>query len=132
MHTAIGHWKHYWKRYATPRALGHQTYRCRTLCLMFLILACNSMAAIAANTPCSGSKGGIAKCAGDTFVCNDGSVSASKKSCQLQYGQASPPLSREGNTAESCSCRASAYCVGPRGGRYCLTDSGGKSYLRKN
>ncbi len=32
--------------------------------------------------PCSGSKGGISHCtAGGKFVCNDGSISASKKTC---------------------------------------------------
>lgn len=40
----------------------------------------------AANTPCSGSKGGISHCQGETFICNDGSVSASKKSCQAVFG----------------------------------------------
>jgi hypothetical protein len=35
----------------------------------------------AANTPCSGSKGGIDHCDGDRFVCKDGSYSASKKIC---------------------------------------------------
>ncbi len=42
----------------------------------------------AANTPCSGRKGGIAGCLGDTFVCNDGSVSGSKKSCSAYMGGA--------------------------------------------
>ncbi|WP_446699030.1 YdcA family protein [Acinetobacter gerneri] len=31
--------------------------------------------------PCSGSKGGISHCQGSKFVCNDGSISASKKVC---------------------------------------------------
>lgn len=31
--------------------------------------------------PCSGKKGGISHCDGKKFVCNDGSVSASKKVC---------------------------------------------------
>lgn len=35
----------------------------------------------AANTPCSGKKGGVAYCRGGKFVCNDGSTSASKKTC---------------------------------------------------
>jgi len=88
-----------------------------------------------ANTPCSGRKGGIDHCQGETFICRDGSVSASKKSCEATMGAAGlssadaeemqPPLSGE------CSCRAGSYCTGPRGGHYCLTDSGKKSYLRK-
>lgn len=31
--------------------------------------------------PCSGSKGGISHCQGGKFVCNDGSLSRSKKTC---------------------------------------------------
>lgn len=37
---------------------------------------------LASNTPCSGKKGGVSHCAGGRFVCNDGSVSASKKICR--------------------------------------------------
>jgi len=93
-----------------------------------------SVPAEAANYPCSGRKGGVSHCQGDTFVCNDGSVSASKKSCQIESGGSSQrlipavPFSKGG---ESCQCREGKYCVGPRGGRYCITDNGGKSYLRK-
>lgn len=39
----------------------------------------------AANTPCSGGKGGIAYCDGEQFVCNDGSYSASKKICNASF-----------------------------------------------
>ena len=31
--------------------------------------------------PCSGKKGGISHCQGTKFVCNDGSISKSKKVC---------------------------------------------------
>lgn len=37
--------------------------------------------AMAANTPCSGKKGGVSHCMGGKFVCNDGSISQSKKTC---------------------------------------------------
>lgn len=40
-----------------------------------------ALSAQAANTPCSGKKGGVSHCQGSKFVCNDGSISASKKSC---------------------------------------------------
>ncbi len=41
-----------------------------------------SFYADAGRKPCSGSKGGISHCtAGGKFVCNDGSISASKKTC---------------------------------------------------
>lgn len=36
---------------------------------------------LARNAPCSGKKGGVSHCAGGKFVCNDGTVSASKKIC---------------------------------------------------
>lgn len=90
----------------------------------------------AANTPCSGSKGGIERCVGDRFLCRDGSISASKKICSGYSAAgggvarglvAAPPKSAAGD----CSCRSGNVCVGPRGGRYCLTDSGNKSYLKR-
>lgn len=88
----------------------------------------------AANTPCSGSKGGVAKCAGATFVCNDGSISASKKVCSLDKSHELKPLfhaNNEESIGGSCSCRNGVYCTGPRGGQYCLSDSGKKSYRRR-
>lgn len=80
--------------------------------------------------PCSGSKGGIAHCSGTRFVCNDGSLSASKKICTggaPSRGMTAAPS--KGSAAGSCSCRSGSYCTGPRGGRYCFTDGGSKSYL---
>ena len=44
----------------------------------------------AANTPCSGMKGGISHCEGRFFICNDGTHSASKKDCNAE-GYASAP-----------------------------------------
>ncbi|OLF54660.1 hypothetical protein [Pseudomonas chlororaphis] len=89
--------------------------------------------AFAANQPCSGKKGGIAGCDGELFLCRDGSISGSKKSCAAytgQSGQSARPqtLIRSG---ESCSCGSGSFCTGPRGGVYCLTPSGNKSYKRK-
>ncbi|MFT4182617.1 MAG: hypothetical protein QM636_11955 [Rhizobium sp.] len=92
------------------------------------------------NTPCSGSKGGIDHCQGDTFICNDGSVSASKRSCLAYTGRLSGGAAglMDSNAVEmapaqsgECSCRSGKYCVGPRGGHFCITDSGKKSYLRR-
>ncbi|MGH2342708.1 hypothetical protein ACRC7T_14635 [Segnochrobactraceae bacterium EtOH-i3] len=40
-----------------------------------------SLSAQAANTPCSGKKGGVSHCSNGKFVCKDGSVSQSKKIC---------------------------------------------------
>jgi hypothetical protein len=30
-----------------------------------------------------------------------------------------------------CSCRSNNICTGPRGGQYCLSDTGAKSYVRR-
>lgn len=54
------------------------------IAIMFSILmsAGFTVEAYAANTPCSKSKGGIKSCTTDgKFLCNDGSISASKKIC---------------------------------------------------
>lgn len=47
-----------------------------------LTIALASSLAWARNTPCSGKKGGVSHYAGGKFVCNDGSISASKKTCR--------------------------------------------------
>ncbi|THK36774.1 hypothetical protein EHS39_17705 [Ensifer sp. MPMI2T] len=89
----------------------------------------------AANEPCSGKKGGINHCQGSTFICNDGSVSGSKKDCQTYMGgvslMGSTSAEMTPTTSGSCSCDSGTYCIGPRGGHFCLTDDGSKSYLRK-
>ncbi|QPC95109.1 hypothetical protein GA829_13355 [Mesorhizobium sp. INR15] len=96
--------------------------------------------AFATNTPCSGHKGGISHCQGSTFICNDGSVSASKKNCSAEMGGSpgqalgligggSSEMSPANGESE-CGCRNGQFCTGPRGGHYCITDSGRKSYLR--
>lgn len=93
--------------------------------------------ASALNTPCSGKKGGIDRCQGETFLCVDGSVSASKKSCIATMGSLgvlgseASDMSPAAPSSKDCSCRGGSYCTGPRGGQYCLKDDGGKSYLRK-
>ncbi|MBM7342723.1 hypothetical protein OMR58_16185 [Erwinia sp. INIA-01] len=50
--------------------------------ILVTILSLFAFKATAANTPCSGKKGGISHCAGEKFVCNDGSISKSKKICR--------------------------------------------------
>lgn len=49
--------------------------------VLLVLCAWGIASAVFANTPCSGSKGGVNHCAGGRFVCNDGSVSASKRIC---------------------------------------------------
>jgi hypothetical protein len=46
-----------------------------------LIAAAAINPAVAGNTPCSQSKGGIVGCENGRFLCRDGSISASKKRC---------------------------------------------------
>ncbi len=111
----------------------------RLACGGLLLLACAAVTlpAAAANTPCSGRKGGVSHCQGAAFVCNDGSVSASKRSCRASSdgssGFAPAPAGQSAAPAAGgqCTCRSGTYCTGPRGGRYCYSDSGKKSYLRQ-
>ncbi|MEC9636340.1 hypothetical protein RCN62_04590 [Escherichia marmotae] len=54
----------------------------KKLSFILLIGLLMSFYADAGRKPCSGSKGGSSHCtAGGKFVCNDGSISASKKTC---------------------------------------------------
>lgn len=105
--------------------------------VIVIVVSCLLLAgsAMSANTPCSGKKGGIERCQGDTFICVDGSVSASKKSCIATMGSlgvmGSEAMDMAPTNSKDCSCRDGSYCTGPRGGQYCLKDDGGKSYLRK-
>ncbi|MEY0576603.1 hypothetical protein [Providencia manganoxydans] len=50
-----------------------------SLILTMLIFSINT--ANARNTPCSGSKGGVSYCENEKFVCNDGTISKSKRIC---------------------------------------------------
>lgn len=115
------------------------------IALASLVFTC--LSAGAGNTPCSGSKGGIDHCAGATFICHDGSVSASTRNCTAYTGSAKSadmgraalapqPAATDANvtvaasSGDDCSCRSHKYCTGPRGGQYCMTDAGSKSYRR--
>jgi hypothetical protein len=108
----------------------------KTICVALLMATWIIQPAFATNTPCSGKKGGIDHCQGSTFICRDGSVSASKKSCEATVGAmrllgGGEVTEMEPTLSDTCSCRDGAYCTGPRGGRYCISDNGAKSYLRK-
>ena len=98
-----------------------------------LVVALFATAAHAANYPCSGKKGGVERCIGEQFLCRDGSISASKRVCSTSETSASPLLSKPSASGSNgaCSCRDGKYCTGPRGGTFCYTDSGKKSYFRK-
>lgn len=60
-----------------------------------------------ANTPCFASKGGIAGCDGDLFLCNDGSISGSKKSCAAYMGNGSS----SSQTGPKQMLKSSDYCL---------------------
>ena len=105
-------------------------------CLRWAIIALLALpmpAAQATNYPCSGKKGGISHCQGRTFICNDGSVSGSKKNCSATMGAVGllPSQEMQATPGDDCACEAGKYCIGPRGGHYCLKFDGRKSYLRK-
>jgi hypothetical protein len=52
------------------------------LMLVALFAGGSALAAWQGNQPCSGKKGGIARCEGGKFVCKDGTISKSKTKCQ--------------------------------------------------
>lgn len=112
-----------------------KTWIFRLCVVVSAVLGALPHGAMAANTPCSGSKGGIAGCDGDLFLCNDGSISGSKKSCAAYMGkgstssQARPQQMLDGSN--ECLCGTATFCTGPRGGVYCLTPAGKKSYVRQ-
>lgn len=61
--------------------LNHSGLRALPL-LAALAFALAPAAALAKNTPCSGKKGGVSHCSSGKFVCNDGTISGSKKVCR--------------------------------------------------
>lgn len=50
--------------------------------LFSIVMCVLSGSALAQRAPCSGSHGGVVRCEGESFVCADGVISQSKKSCQ--------------------------------------------------
>lgn len=75
--------------------------------LLIPLLAISSIA-FAANTPCSGKKGGIDHCEGSKFVCKDGSVSASKKMCS-GYGSKAQTKTKTTKSSSTNSGAGSAF-----------------------
>lgn len=53
----------------------------RSVFAALVLLALAIVPVEARNQPCSGKKGGVSHCSGGKFVCKDGSVSASKRTC---------------------------------------------------
>ena len=114
----------------------------RTVLLtIFLLVTAGST--FATNTPCSGKKGGVAHCENGHFICNDGTISASKKVCSASAKMSaaaaktketlSNPTSKSpaatAKKAEACLCSDNTQCSGPKGGKYCLLPTGKKKYF---
>lgn len=72
---------------------------------IFMALIFAFSAAFAYNRPCSGSKGGISHCEGGKFICNDGSVSASKRLCDPAiYGGQTAQKTEKASASDKASC----------------------------
>lgn len=76
---------------------------------------------------------GIARCDRDLFLCNDDSISESKRSCTSYLGnsrttpdQTAPSLCRLADSFSERACAISPFCAGPHGRVYCLTPMGGR------
>ncbi len=86
-----------------------------TLIYLFFLLVL-PISGHAVNTPCSGSKGGISHCDGAKFVCNDGTTSASTKSCSDSnvivtsiYNVPAGNISATGGTTSKPPVKLSSY-----------------------
>jgi hypothetical protein len=82
-----------------------------------LLAAFSSASAVAANQPCSGKKGGVARCENGKFVCNDGTVSASKQVCGASKPAqtAAPASSKSSQTPPKTSpAPAKTYPMPPK------------------
>ena len=49
--------------------------------VLIATLSVYSSSAMARNKPCSGKKGGVSHCSNGKFVCNNGTISQSKRKC---------------------------------------------------
>lgn len=57
---------------------------------LVLLMLLAPLACLAANTPCSGKKGGVSHCESGRFICNDGTVSQSKQKCMSTDRESQP------------------------------------------
>lgn len=73
-----------------------------------------------------GRRGFLAAFAGIALVGWDTAADAKRRTRRRARGfNISTP---RGTTSGSCPCNGGDVCVGPRGGRYCITSSGRKRY----
>lgn len=67
----------------------------------------------------------------DTYTVNDSTRSRGAASPRKPFGTSSGRGSKRPRTYDGgsdCPCSGSRVCVGPRGGRYCITSGGNKRY----
>ncbi len=66
----------------------------------------------------------------DLAPSNDGVAFAKKRSSKSgkRRTRGYTPMNFRGTTTGECPCNGGRVCVGPRGGRYCITSSGNKRY----
>lgn len=66
----------------------------------------------------------------DIAPSNDGVAVAKKRSSKSSRRRTRgyTPMNFRGATSGECPCNGGKVCVGPRGGRYCITSSGNKRY----
>lgn len=62
------------------------------------------------------------------LVTPDASAKPKRKRRAKGFAGGIPANRKEVEAGESCSCRSKRVCVGPRGGRYCITSGGRKRY----
>ena len=89
-----------------------------------------------AGTPSSGAQGlmssgvgGMAAVAGGSYAAGKAAKASRKKSgAKRRSGSRSRRGSGGGYGDAGCPCSGSQVCIGPRGGRYCITSGGNKRY----
>ena len=104
--------------------------------LAVIALSCGSLFATAANatsvSPLDLPKGAsVSSWTSDGLIQarrGGGSKSRGKRSSSRGHGGAALAGFGANETSSSCPCSGSKVCVGPRGGRYCITNGGNKRY----
>ena len=77
------------------------------------VLITLSGSALAGRAPCSGARGGIIGCDGVAFMCADGAVSQSKKSCQKSdYAKVEPVADVVASVPEKASYTIISWIAG--------------------
>lgn len=73
-------------------------------------------------------EGSSARWVSSKLLCGDAGCYRPRPSRANSQGTSSPRPARSNYSDGSCPCSGSRVCVGPRGGRYCITSGGNKRY----